>query len=293
MFKFKSMTSVKLADFISRLFRRPSNQCPALPFAMDQDHMTRLWWMSGLFLLSVLIILIPAYYFDPRLLNGAPIWAKPIKFSLSLAIHFFTLALLAQQLERKRRTGILLTLFGYAAVASMLLEQIYISIQAARGRQSHFNLETAFESSMYGLMGVAAVLLVLVSLILGLMIWRQDKSKRSAQGLFLGSVIGLVAGSILTFLLAGYMSMGTSHLIGETVNDANGVPLLGWSRTAGDLRIPHFIATHLMQILPLIGWFCDRYQLPPKRVVLISSFILISICAATFFIALSGRPLFS
>ena len=68
-------------------------------------------------MLAVCLLLIPAYFFDSRLLGCMPIWAKPIKFSLFLAMHFLTLAILAQQLELKRRTGVILKIFGYAAVA--------------------------------------------------------------------------------------------------------------------------------------------------------------------------------
>src|SRR5688572_20085795 len=115
---------------------------PNLPFRLDNDRVTRAWVMGALFLFGVFTVLVSAYYFDARLLNGAPIWAKPIKFCVSLTIHFLTLAILAQQLERTRRAGIALTSIGYAAVAAMQFEQIYISLQAARGRRSHFNLET-------------------------------------------------------------------------------------------------------------------------------------------------------
>ncbi len=276
---------------VSRLLTGQGQGYPQLPFSLNQDRVTRLWWMSGLFLVASCIVLLLAYLFDSRLFNGAPIWAKPIKFSLSLAIHFFTLAFLAQQLDVKRRTGILLTVFGYAAVASMLFEQLYISIQAGRGRASHFNFETGFEIAMYSAMGVAAVFLVLISFILGVMIWRHGQSKESSQGLYLGTTIGLIAGSILTLVLAGYMSSGSSHLVGEAANDANGLPLVGWSRTAGDLRISHFLATHLMQILPIIGWLSDRNQQSSSKVVWISSLILILVCIGLFALALAGIPL--
>ena len=182
----------------------------------------------------------------------------------------------------------MLTLFGYLAVASMLFEIIYMSIQAGRGRRSHFNFETSFEAIMYALMGVGGVLLVTISFILGVMIWRQGNSKSATQGLFFGSVIGLVSGSVLTLVIAGYMSSTMSHLVGETCNNINSAMLLGWSRTAGDLRISHFLSTHLMQILALLGWLCDRYRLPAKSTVVICSCILISIAVATFIIALLG-----
>ncbi len=34
---------------------------------------------------------------------------------------------------------------------------------------------------------------------------------------------------------------------------AKGLPIVGWSSVGGDLRIPHFIGLHAMQIVPLFG----------------------------------------
>ena len=260
---------------------------PNLAFRLDNDHVTRAWVMSAWFLFGILTVLLSAYYFDARLLNGVPIWAKPIKFCLSLTIHFLTLALLAQQLERERRTSFALTSVGYAAVAAMLFEQVYISLQAARGRQSHFNFETAFEQIMYVFMGVGSLLLVLVSFVLGVMIWKYTAKNNS--GFRLGSILGLIIGSVLTLIFAGYMSTGASHLINATVSDANGIPLVGWSRATGDLRVPHFLATHIMQILPLAGLIFDRLKLPSRTLVIFSAVFLVLLCAALFAQALLGQ----
>ena len=67
-------------------------------------------------------------------MDGVGVWAKPVKFSLSMGLHFFTLAILAQQVPRRFRTGITLSIAGYAAIAAMLFEQIYITIQADIGK---------------------------------------------------------------------------------------------------------------------------------------------------------------
>ncbi|MEQ8208003.1 MAG: hypothetical protein RIA65_17640 [Woeseia sp.] len=241
-------------------------------------------------MLAAFAVLLPAYLLDARQLDGAAIWMKPLKFSLSLAIHFFTLAILAQQLERSRRIGLTLLLTGYAAVASGLFEQIYISIQAGRGQRSHFNIDTVWESLMYMLMGVGAVFLVLASFTLGVMIWKYGR--KDGSGYRLGSIIGLIMGSVLTLLFAGYMSLSQSHSVGTALTTASSVPLLGWSRTVGDLRVPHFLVTHIMQILPLLGWALDRYHRPSRTIVVIVAIALALLSAALLTVSMAGKPVF-
>ncbi len=256
---------------------------------LDNDYITRVLTMSCLFLFALTLLMLPAYYFDARVLNFSPIWAKPIKFSLSLGIHFLTLALLAQQLDRQRRTGVILMAFTYLAVASMLFEQLYISVQAARGRASHYNGSTDFESIMYGLMGVGAVNLILVSFVLGLLIYKYGE--KTLPGLRLGSILGLTIGSVLTLIYAMTMARAPahSHLVGDVINHVK-IPVVGWSREVGDLRIPHFIATHMMQILPLLGLALDKLKWSPRTIVSLVTIFLVVMSAVFFDWALAGIP---
>jgi hypothetical protein len=262
-----------------KVFSRRNKQYPNLALGLssrlDSDYITRILLMSFLFLFAVTLVLIPGYYFDSRILNN-PVWAKPIKFSIALAMHFITLAILVQQLDRNRRTGMFLTFFVYLSVVSMIFEQGYISIQAARGRLSHYNGETPLEGLMFNFMGLGAVNLILVSFVLGILIWKYGN--KDSSGFRLGSILGLTLGSVLTLIYAMAMGIAPSHLVGEAVNNSK-VPILGWSREVGDLRIPHFIATHMM-----------KYS--PKIIVSLATLILVLMSAVFFDWALLGKSVF-
>jgi hypothetical protein len=265
---------------------------PALPFGLEDDTLTRAWVMCVGFLLAVSVLVLPAFYFDSRQLDGISFWYKPLKFSLSLAMHFATLALLAQQLPRRCRTSITLAVVGYPAVAAMLFEQVYITLQAARGQRSHFNVDNEVEMALYGVMGVGAVLLVLATFVLGVMIWRYGP--KNGSGLRFGSIVGLMLGSVLTVIFGWYMGSQPAHLVqaaGTVVNDASGMPVVGWSRRAGDLRIPHFVATHIMQVLPLLGLLLDRLRLPSRGVLAVGALLLTLACVGLLELAVAGKPL--
>ncbi|NQZ88444.1 MAG: hypothetical protein HRT54_12805 [Colwellia sp.] len=278
---------------LAKLFNNNNMQFPKLILGLsnrlDNDYVTRVLLFSFLFLCAMAIVLIPGYYFDDRVLNNYPIWAKPIKFSIALAMHFLTLTILAQQLKLNRRTGLLLTFFVYMSVISMIFEQGYITIQAARGHHSHFNLDTPFEALMFNFMGIGAVNLILVSFVLGILIWKYGK--KDSTGLRLGSILGLTLGSLLTLIYAMTMGNSPSHLVGEAINNSK-VPILGWSREVGDLRIPHFIATHMMQVLPLLGFILDKYKFAPKIIVVISTLMMVGMSALFFNWALLGKSIF-
>ena len=43
------------------------------------------------------------------------------------------------------------------------------------------------------------------------------------------------------------------HWVGGTATDAGGLPIVGWVRDGGDLRVAHFFALHAIQLIPLFG----------------------------------------
>lgn len=252
--------------------------------AAEAAHRTLLFGLA--IQLALLAPSLIALGLDDRLLNAVSVWAKPIKFQLSLTLLFGTLVLLVPLALPTR--GIARACL--VIVAAAVFEIAYITLQAARGRASHFNNETPVEAMMYRGMGGAVVVLVVTVGWIGLRIWRSPP-RPGAEGLRQGAAIGLMLGAALTLVTASVLSSGAGHWVGGPATDAGGLPLFGWSRSGGDLRVPHFFATHVMQALPLLGFAADR--LAPRRaapLVWAGAGISVLVVAATFAQAMAGRP---
>ena len=264
-------------------------------FSMSTDPASGAAFDTALIMLALLAPTFVAMMFDERQLNGAGVWMKPFHFQLSIAIHFAALVLLLQLIDPAGRASRVIRWSMTAAAAAAVCEIGYIMLQAARGRASHFNASTPIETVMYALMGVGATVIVIGSFLVGVQIWRRGRSDIGA-GLRLGAILGLTLGSAATLVVAATMSSGLidgpGHWVGGVHNDANGLPFLGWSTTGGDLRAPHFFATHGMQALPLAGYFADRIFGPQApRAVWVVAGLWAAWVAATFAIALAGAPL--
>ncbi|MFO1170186.1 MAG: hypothetical protein U1E49_04375 [Hyphomicrobiaceae bacterium] len=215
------------------------------------------------FMAALAVPALIAYGFDDRLLHGVSVWSKPLKFQAALGLHFATLLILAPLLSAEARRSRTLRWSMLAAATMAVLEIAYMTLQAARGRASHFNVETMPEQLAYSLMGVGATVIVVGSFLFGWLVWRSRPAMADGRdGLRLGAALGLMAGSVLTLAIGGYLGSQTSHWIGGDLTDATGLPISGWSTTGGDLRPAHFLATHMMQVLPVLGLVADRLRLP-------------------------------
>lgn len=251
----------------------------------------RLAAQGAAFILALALPLALAAMLDTRTIAGISIWVKPLKFSASIALHLLTIGLLAGLLNRAARDGWWIRTWTVLAVVASLGEMIYIATQAARGRASHFNLETPFEATAYGIMGIGAVAMVTATLVLGVAI-RQQARPDVAAGLRLGAVVGLVAGSAATLVTAGVLGANEGHWVGGIRSDLGGLPIVGWSTTGGDLRVAHFFATHAMQGLPLVGLIADRLVPTRARAAVIAATVVwLAIVVATFLQAQAGLPL--
>jgi hypothetical protein len=180
---------------------------------------------------------------DQRTLVGAPLWFKPMKFSLSIALFALALAWMLGQLRERamRRTG-------WAIAAGLALEMVIIVGQAARGEKSHFNMDGGLGSILFSIMGATITVVWFLTLAVALRFLRESGRDRAmALAIQLGLLVSLV-GMAVGFLLA----RGGGHAVGVP-DGGPGLFFVGWSTTGGDLRISHFVGLHALQVLPLLA----------------------------------------
>lgn len=247
--------------------------------------------------LALMVLTLGAGLLDDRTLGGVSVWSKPTKFNFSFALHIATLMVFLSFLPNplQRSKGITWTMA--ITCAAVLAELLYVSFQAARGRASHFNRETHWEALAYYAMGAGVAVVMLGTLVIGIAAWRYARPG-VGPGLRLGVGLGAVLGTVATLITAGAMSSmqltPTGHWVGGDLTDEGGLPVFGWSTTGGDLRVPHFFATHLLQGLPLVGWLADRSGLSaPRMAVVVAAVAGTVLVGVTFQQALSGQPLLS
>ncbi|MFI0935983.1 hypothetical protein ACH4RG_30305 [Streptomyces sp. NPDC021019] len=197
---------------------------------------------------------------DDRVLVGAPIWAKPFKFAVSFAAYCLTLAWMLTHLTRGVRTG---RWAGHVVVLTSLGEMVLITVQVVRGRRSHFNSATPFDAALFDAMGKTVVVLWAATLVIAVLLLRTRIADRATALAVRGGVLIALAGAALGFLMtlpsesqraAG--NLDTADIVGaHSVGVPDGgpaMPLTGWSTTGGDLRAPHFVGMHALQLLPLL-----------------------------------------
>ena len=134
----------------------------------------------------------------------------------------------------------------------------------AIGEPSHFNQSHSILAPVYFLMGVFAAIGTSLSLVTGIGVLRNTRTSLSLPLKYCVGY-GLIITFILTMITAGYMSgaPAQAHAVlpagATTASGTLSVPLLGWLREVGDLRVAHFFATHALHGVPLTGWLLVRF----------------------------------
>ena len=240
-------------------------------------------WMN-VALAGLALLLLPL---DHRLVTGVLAWIKPLKFAVSTVAFVWTLGWLLADLPAPAQRAV--RWISRAVALSMAVELPIIFIQAARGTTSHYNVGSALNGALFGLMGVFIMVNTVACAWALYLAWRYRPHGPAAYvwGLRLGLLVFLV-GSVL----GGFMIHHAQHTVGAP-DGGPGLPGLGWSTRAGDLRIAHFLGMHALQVLPLLGWALSRWV--PRRALLLTwagAALYAAAVAGVFGQAMAGHPAF-
>jgi hypothetical protein len=250
-----------------------------------QNALTR----YALVLLAILVPVLVASVVDPRMIDGTSVWAKPAKFLFSLAVYALTFAWLTGYVAPEKRDTKLMRGAVVTLIAASTFELLWITWQGANGLHSHYNEDIAFFSVMYALMGLFAILLVVALAPLAYQVWRHP-----AKGLRGEFLVAVVVGLVVTIVLGGGLGAHMSQQAGHAVGASGGqVPIFGWNRMGGDLRVAHFLGIHAEQAIPLLGAMVAGLK-PLWRwgLVIAGSLAYIALTLVTFVQALQERALF-
>jgi hypothetical protein len=238
-----------------------------------------LYWLAVGFLLSAAVHGV-AFLLGGRAWDGPTSWRKPMLFSFSFAAVSASVAWVMTFLPKRAKLGWTLTLvFAGASVGETAL----IAMQAWRATASHFNDRTPFDAAVFAAMGflivgVAAVIVVLA-------IW-SFASLRAPTSLAWAIRLGLI------LVIAGQAIGGI--ILGEGLRQQEAGPVsspVQFGET-GVMNVPHALAIHALQVLPVLGWLLLFSRWDERRrtaLVLCAAAGYATIIAASVALAASGR----
>jgi hypothetical protein len=175
---------------------------------------------------------------------------KPMKFAFSIASFLFAMALVLPLVDVPDavRRGLAWVLGG-----TMAVEMLAIGTQAVRGVPSHFNVSDEVGRALWSTMAFAIALTTLA--VLGLAIAATAHPLRWSDGSTVDSLLtaGVRAGLwpfLFVAMTGASMAGRRQHSVGGA-DGGPGLPVVNWSRTHGDLRVPHFLGLHAMHVFPV------------------------------------------
>jgi hypothetical protein len=218
--------------------------------------------LLGVMMVGTLLAALVGLVVDHQVITGAPAWLKPAKFAISVTIYCFTFVYLLQFVRGHQR---LVTFVANATAVALLVEMVIIVGQVFRGTTSHFNYSTPLDATLFMMMAGFITLVWVMALILGVLLLLQRMSDPVwAWSLRLSVLIALIGMGVAFLMtrptaaqLAGAragdgLPISGAHTVG-VADGGPGLPVLGWSTVAGDLRIPHFVGLHGLQVMLILG----------------------------------------
>lgn len=221
--------------------------------------------LSAIFHLGVLLLSADSW-------QGDVSWRKPIVFGEAFGVTCISLAWVMTFLSKRRILGwILAAIFGIASMGEVAL----ITMQQWRGVPSHFNTSTPFDAAVFSNMGLLVILVELITVVMT--VW---------------AFVTLDAPSSLKWTIRiGMLFLVVAQLFGNLIV-SNGSNMFG---EAGMLKIPHALALHALQILPLMAWLLLFTHCSPSRrtwAITLGTLGYIGVVAVSVFQTFNGKATF-
>jgi len=255
-----------------------------LDFFRELTRRNKALYYFGWLLIACFVSNVVLFGLDDTVIKGINAWIKPMKFALSIAIYSWTFGWLLAYAQHPVAKRVITT----GLIVTMTVEYVLIFLQAWRGTESHFNIYTALDGIIFGVMGVFILINTLINFYaLGIFLW--GKTTITGSTLFVWQ-----CGLALFFLggiSGGWMVQQLSHTVGA-VDGGPGLPFVNWSTVAGDIRAAHFATLHGLQILPLAGAALHRYKptTSGQRIRLVVV-VYVLLCLYLHILAWMGLPL--
>jgi hypothetical protein len=159
---------------------------------------------------------------------------------------------------------------GWTTAVTMILEIAIIGLQAFRGTTSHFNVATPLDMALFAIMGSAIVVQTVSAVAVAAALWRHPFGEDAVGWALRFGIVITIAGASIGGLMtrptpqqldaarAGErMTIAGAHTVGAA-DGGPGLPGTGWSTRHGDLRVPHFVGLHAIQVLPVMALVFGR-----------------------------------
>ena len=176
-------------------------------------------------------------------------WRKPIEFGISGGITALSLAAVMSRLPR---TG-WLTWPCAIAISLFVPETVLIDLQTWRGVPSHFNFDTGFDVAVFSAMGTLIAFVSFAIIVMTIWSFISLSGPRSSALAIRAGLVFLTLGQLLGFAILGN---------GFAAEDVFRSSIVG---AAGELKVPHAVALHGLQVLGILAVILERSRIPESR----------------------------
>ena len=254
-----------------------------LAFIKTLHTSNRELFFGGVASIVLAAIIFTLFIFDDRELGGINVWIKPLKFALSFFVFLWTFAWILGRLPYKKN----ITYVSYGLLVCAIMEAIPITLQAARGVTSHYNVSTAFDGISFLIMGIFIALNTLIVIYIAWLFFQASPTQP-----FIYAIRGGLVIFILGAISGRFMVAHAAPTVGAA-DGGRGLWFLNWSTDAGDLRVAHFFTLHALQAVPLLTLLLPLHQRQRKIPVILIAGSYAIFCIFLHVQALSENPFIS